>query len=219
MKLKAAIFDLDGTILNSLNDLHLTMNRVLKLSGYPEITLETVTHLIGYGAKEFMRLSLPEHARDKETLDKNLLTYLELYNNFGMDNTVIYDGMEKVFDKLIANNIKIGVLSNKPHIATIKTIEKFLPQYNFNVILGQKDIFPPKPDTTSSLYLAKELGENPSDIAFIGDAETDVKAANNGGFFPITVLWGYRSKQELEAAGGKNFVNKPEEILKYFNLI
>lgn len=213
MKFKAVIFDLDGTLLDTLQDLHLTMNRVLEKSGYPTISLETVKHLIGNGARDFMRLALPEHARDEENIDKNLLLYHKLYDECGQQNTKPYDGIEKVLKILTKSNIKIGVLSNKPHLATVSVVEKFFFSYHFHSVIGQKDIFPPKPDTASALYMANLLGVKPCETVFIGDGDTDAIVANNGGFYQLAVLWGYRSKEELKIAGAKNFVNSPDEIL------
>lgn len=218
MQLKAAIFDLDGTLLNSIDDLYITMNNVLTNSGYPPVSREQVRKNIGSGARDFMKLSLPEYAREEENIDKHLEIYHRAYSIYGYKNTAPYDGIIEVLKKLKENNIKISVLSNKPHRATMKVVERFFPQIEFDAVMGQKDIFPPKPDTQSALYMANLLGESPDSTAFFGDGETDVITAIEGGFFQVAVLWGYRTKEELQICGAKNFIQTPQEILKIFNI-
>jgi phosphoglycolate phosphatase len=218
MDFKAAIFDLDGTMIDSLQDLYLTMSRVLEAGGYPGIDLETVRHLIGNGAREFVRLSLPPHARDEQNVDKFLKIYRQLYDERGWQNTVLYDGIEEVLDALFERGVKVCILSNKPHPNTLDMVEKLFPKYKFDYILGQKDIFPPKPDPSSALHVAEVLGISASEIALIGDGDSDVMTAINGGFFPISVLWGYRTKEELEEAGANVFADSPRDILKIMRI-
>ncbi len=219
MKFKAAIFDLDGTLIDSLKDLHLTMSKVLELGGYPGIDLETVRHLIGNGAREFVRLSLPEGARDEENVDKNLRIYREIYDEIGSENTRPYDGIEEVLDALFKEGMTVCVLSNKPHPNTLDMVSKLFPKYRFHYVLGQKDIFPPKPDPSSALHIAEKLGLSPAEIALIGDGESDVQAAKAGGFFGISVLWGYRTIEELKEAGAQVFATLPQDILKIMGLL
>lgn len=218
MKLKAALFDLDGTLLNTLEDLYLTMTSVLKSGGYPLISHNTVKHFIGNGAREFMRLSLPENARDEENIDKYLLKYHTEYDKFGYMTTKPYDGINEILKILNDNNIPVGIISNKPHKATVNVIKNYFPDIWFKAVMGQTEKFPPKPDPASALYIINKLGFSPSETALIGDGDTDVKTAEKGGFYQAAVLWGYRTKEELAAVGATNFINNPKEILTLFNL-
>lgn len=218
MNLKAAIFDLDGTLLNSLHDLFLTMNDVLKGSGYSTISKEDVRKLIGNGARDFMRLSMPPHARTKENIDKHLSVYHTAYKKYGLKNTLPYPHIIEILKNLKKNNIKIAVLSNKPHAATVRVMERFFPDIDFDAVLGQKDDFPPKPDISSALYVAELLGEKPQDTAFIGDGDTDAIVGVKGGFYQISVLWGYRTYDELKAAGAENFISSPLELYDIFGI-
>lgn len=218
MKLKAAMFDIDGTLIDSIEDLYLTMNSVLNSGGYPRISREKVKHLIGNGARRFMELSLPEGARDKENVDRYLLKYHAEYEKNGCKNTVPFEGITEILQKLSENNILLAVISNKPHPAAVNVIKTYFPKTEFKVVMGQREDFPPKPDPASSLYAAKMLGFPPENIALIGDGDADAMAANNGGFYQAAVLWGYRTKEELEAAGAKNFLSKPSQILDIFDI-
>jgi phosphoglycolate phosphatase len=218
MNLKAAIFDLDGTLINSLHDLYLTMNDVLKGSGYSTISKDDVRKLIGNGARDFMRLSLPPHARTEENIDKHLTIYHLAYRKYGFKNTLPYPHITDILKKLKENNIKIAVLSNKPHAATVKVVKRFFPDIVFDAVLGQKDDFPPKPDISSAVYMADLLGEKPRDTAFIGDGDTDAVVGVKGGFYQVSVLWGYRNYDELKAAGAVNFINSPPELYDLFGI-
>lgn len=219
MKLNAVIFDLDGTLIDSLDDLHITMNRVLNDSGYPLLTKLEVKQLIGNGAREFVRLSLPKNQRSEENIDLHMEKYLKYYDKYGLDNTRPYENIENVLKKLQQNNIKIGILSNKPHDATVYSINKIFPHFNFDAILGQKDIFPPKPDIQSAIYTAKLMNVKPNETAFIGDGDTDVLVALKGDFYQASVTWGYRNKEDLKKTGAQNFLKTPEDILKMFDIM
>jgi phosphoglycolate phosphatase len=218
MDFKAAIFDLDGTLLDSLQDLYLTMREVLTLSGYPPIEKEQVRKLIGNGARDFMKYSLPPHARQEENVDLHLDVYHRTYKKYALKNTRPYPFVEDILIKLKKKNIKIAVLSNKPHYATVRVVERFFPHIEFDAVLGQKDDFPPKPDIASAIYLADVLSVEPDKAAFIGDGETDTIVALKAGFYQIAALWGYRTREELEAVGAENFAATPRELYGIFGI-
>lgn len=213
--LKAAIFDLDGTLLDTFDDLYNTMQAVLKHGGYPQISRECVRHLIGNGAREFMRLSLPEGSRDDENVDKNLQIYYDLYKTFAK-NAKPYKGIKELLKFLNNKEIKLAILSNKPHHATVDVISHYFYDIDFVEVLGQTDIYLPKPDTASAIYVANKLGFKPSQIAFIGDGDADAMTANSAGFYQASVLWGYRTKEELQSVGAVNFYETTEELKKLF---
>lgn len=206
---------MDGTLLNTLNDLYCTMQSVLKIGDYPGITMEEVRLLIGNGAREFLRLSLPEGERSEENVDKFLNIYYTEYEKFSKYSQP-YDGIDNVLRTLNDRNIPIAVLSNKPHGATVDVVAHFFGDISFVSVLGQTEHFAPKPDVSSALYSAEKLGLKPQEIAFIGDGDADAEVAVQGGFYPATVLWGYRTKEELLPHGAVNFYKKPSDLLKLF---
>ena len=128
------------------------------------------------------------------------------------------DGIEEVLDALFDKGIIVCVLSNKPHPNTLDMVAKFFPRHRFHYVLGQKDIFPPKPDPSSALHIATALNLFPNEIVLIGDGESDVMVAKNGGFFGISVLWGYRTLKELTEAGARVFARTPRDILRIMGL-
>ena len=210
---KAVIFDLDGTLLDTLDDLTDSINAMLNEYGYKAIGRERVRAIIGSGAKKLIADALPERVSDEEFL-KRLETYNRIYNASGSPKTKLFGGISEVLSELKNRGYRLAVLSNKPQHSTDKVAEKYLSGLGFDFIGGQSDKIKCKPDPAGALYILKELGVKPENAFLVGDGETDVLAAINAGLTGIAALWGNRTKDQLLAAGGKIFAEKPEDLLK-----
>lgn len=210
---KAVIFDLDGTLIDSLDDITDSINAMLFEFGYDALDREKVRSIIGEGAKKLIADALPEKVSDEEFVER-LETYNRIYNASGSPKTKLFDGIEEVVTELKARGYKLAVLSNKPQHSTDKVNDKYLKGLGFNVVLGQSEKIKCKPDPSGILYLLKELGVKPEDAYLVGDGETDILTAINADIIGICALWGNRTKAQLSSVGGKIFAENPKDILK-----
>jgi len=214
--IKAVIFDLDGTILDTLGDLMGAVNGMLRHFGYPEHPDPAFHKLaIGTGMRNYVRKSLPpEVAADEEKLDLCLTKMRELYAAHTNDLTKPYPGIIKMLDALTEEGIIINVLSNKPNIPTNELVEAWFSQQPFRYVFGEREGVPRKPEPQAPLEIAEALGFLPSEMAFIGDSGVDMQTGKNAGMLPIGVLWGFRSREELSENGAAYLAETPEDILK-----
>lgn len=211
--LKAYIFDLDGTLIDSLKDLASAVNRMLVEQGYPERDLALFPEYIGDGMRQLVSRALPESARTDEIIDRCLSSYQQQYQNGWHDQTVVYAGMQDVLDELKGRGMKIGCISNKPHHFTKLCCDHFFPADTFAVILGQRDEVPRKPDPAGAHEAAALLGLTTADCAYVGDSGIDMAFAKNSGMRGIGVSWGFRSVAELQEHGADVIVNLPWDLL------
>lgn len=213
---KAVIFDLDGTLLDSLCDITYVLNKTLEKFGIAEITLEKALTYIGNGARELVRLAIG--SENVRRLDEILASYKESYAKSDNSRAKLFVGEREFLENLKSAGVKIAILSNKPHAAAMRAEEVFFGDFHFDCVLGQKDGAPLKPDPAAVETVLKELDVRREDCLFVGDGETDVKTAKNAGMDCVSVLWGYRTRAQLEVAGAKrfaeNFDELAEEILK-----
>lgn len=215
MKYKLIIFDLDGTLLNSLPDILSVLNLTLKKFSLPEIGYEQARGYIGNGARELVRLAIGDE--NEHRLDEILSYYTKAYAE--SDNSVakLYDGEEAALKKLKSAGIKIAVLTNKPQPAAMNNAARFFKGFGIDLVQGQEEGVPLKPDPRAALSIAEKFGAKASECLIVGDGETDVMTAKRAGMDCISVLWGYRKKEQLEAAGARvfasNFVELSEIIL------
>ena len=210
---KAVIFDLDGTILDTFPDIYINIDKMLRHFGYPAVGKDTLRRYIGNGARELVRRSLGVDAKDgaiAECLDY----YNKNYTLTATENTVIFDGMEEVFATLSGRGYKLAVLTNKPQVSTDRIMDIFFRRGTFAEIVGGGAKVKCKPDKTETLNILSRLGVAAEDAYFVGDGETDVMTALNAGVRGVAVLWGYRTKEELTAAGAKIFAKTPADLLK-----
>jgi len=213
--IKALIFDLAGTIADTLPDLMSSMNAALSDCGFPTRTKEEILLAIGKGAKEFVCASLPpEHQNNPETNEKCLALYKKHYNEQYLNNTVPFKGIPELLKRLNEEGYLISVLSNKPDEKTVSIVTKLFPDIKFFSIRGQTDL-PTKPDPTVPIMMAKQMVINPADIAFVGDSDIDMQTGVNSGMTAIGVTWGYRPKQLLIDCGADFIADTPDEILDY----
>ena len=209
MKYNAVLFDLDGTLLNTLGDLHLGVNVTLKNHGYPQRTLEEVRAFVGNGARQLMQLALPQGTSEAE-LESILAEYLEWYRVNFCVTAAPYDGVKAVVDALIAKGVKVAVVSNKPDATTKKLAEMFFPGLP---AFGQRDDIPKKPAPQMVWRAMETLGVTAEEAVYVGDSEVDVATARNAGLPLVAVNWGFRTTEQLLTAGAEIIVNTAEELL------
>lgn len=216
--IKAVIFDLDGTILYTLSDLANAMNKMLAEFGYPVHTDLNVHRLaIGTGARNYVKKCLPEAVQsDDAQVDICLEAYRRIYDGAASVETKPYDGIDKVMTYLRENNIAINVLSNKPDSPTKALVEQWFSAFSPKYVYGERVGVKRKPDPEAPLEIAKSLGISPSEVAFVGDSDVDIKTGVNAGMIPVGVLWGYRDRELLEECGAKYLANTPEELIHIF---
>ncbi len=214
MAYKAVLFDLDGTLLDTLEDITSSVSRVLEQNGFPAHNMDTYRKFVGDGALKLVIRALPEDKRDDTIVRQCYDAFLEDYSRNWNVKTRPYDGIPELLDKLTTRGLKMAVLSNKPHNHTIKCMEGFLSDWNFDVVFGQRDNIPKKPDPAGALEIAEHLNISPSDFLYLGDTETDLKTSFAAGMFPVGVLWGFRTAEELQKNGAKVLIKRPLEVLE-----
>jgi phosphoglycolate phosphatase len=215
LKYRAILFDLDGTLLNTLQDVADAVNKGLSSLSFPQHTTEAYKTIIGEGRDVLVRRALPVDHRDDETALKLLNLVNAEYQIHWSDNTRPYPGIPELLDALAAKHIKIAVLSNKADDLTNLCVTKLLSQWRFTLVAGAKPSVPNKPDPTAALQIAKQLDISPAEFLYLGDSDIDMKTANRAGMYAIGAGWGFRSEQELLGAGAKVVIKHPSELLKY----
>lgn len=213
MPYKAILFDVDGTLLNTLEDLSGAVNRVLAGKGFPTHKLEAYRYFIGDGSAMLITRALPEEKRNDDTIRSCIEMFIEDYGRNWNVRTKPYDGVTEMLDALMARGLKIAALSNKPHEFTKRCVNHLLPNWPFEVVLGYRDAVPLKPDPASALEVAKRLNIPPVDFLFLGDSAVDMKTAIAAGMYPVGVLWGFRPIEELQENGAQALIERPLEIL------
>lgn len=213
MPYKAILFDVDGTLLNTLEDLSDAVNRVLAGKGFPTHKLEAYRYFIGDGSAMLITRALPEEKRNDDTIRSCIEMFIEDYGRNWNVRTKPYDGVTEMLDALMARGLKIAALSNKPHEFTKRCVNDLLPNWTFEVVLGYRDAVPLKPDPASALEVAKRLNIPPVDFLFLGDSAVDMKTAIAAGMYPVGVLWGFRPIEELQENGAQALIERPLEIL------
>lgn len=210
--IKTCIFDLDGTLINSMPAIMHYGNTALLHYGFPTHTQEKYRYFIGSGAAVLVHRMLGEY--DTEENFKNVKAmYDRLYESDVTYNTLPYDGICELLSSLSDFGINTAVLSNKPHNVTTTVVEKLFGTNTFDICFGQRDGVPKKPSPDAALTIINKLNCRPDETLFIGDTDIDIKTGKNSGFITTGVLWGFRDKDELEKAGADFIINTPKDIL------
>jgi phosphoglycolate phosphatase len=213
MKYKAIIFDLDGTLLNTLQDLANAINKGLSNLSLPQHSPEVIKYFVGEGREVMAMRSLPEDHRDAATLNKLVACINEEYIQHWEDNTAPYPGIPELLDALSGRDVKMTILSNKPRKFTELTVNKLLSRWHFEIVMGAMPSIPLKPEPAAALNIASQLDINPTDFFYLGDSDTDMKTAVAAGMFPAGATWGFRTEEELLAGGAKALVRYPTDAL------
>lgn len=215
MTYKAVIFDLDGTLLDTLDDLAHSMNHVLERFGFPTHPVEEYQYLVGEGASILAKRVVPDDHRNGETEAKILTAYLEEYAVHWNVYSRPYPGIVDLLTELNRLGIPIAVLSNKPDRFTRQCVAVLLEGIEFNEVVGDRPGKKRKPDPEGALELARILDVLPSQCLYVGDTATDMQTAVASGMKPVGVSWGFRSPDELVANGAEILLDHPSELLAY----
>lgn len=205
--------DLDGTLLDTLEDLADSMNDALRSFGFPVHSLDGYRLKIGDGAQMLAQRAVPvAQARDAVTVDAVYQAYLAVYERRWRFKTRPYEGIAGLLDACVAAGLPIAVYSNKPDRFTRMTVEALLPSWPWAVIRGQRPETARKPAPDGALAVAAEVGVRPEDCVFLGDSEADMHCARAAGMTAIGALWGFRSREEIVAAGAHHVVAAPAAV-------
>lgn len=215
MNFKGIIFDLDGTLVNSLEDLADAMNNVLSKFNYPTHDLNAYKFFIGNGILNLVRAALPETNRDKQTIAECFNLMNEIYNNNCTNKTKPYNGIIDLLNEVKSRNMKLAVFSNKADKFTKKIVQSLIPGY-FDEVVGLSSEAQKKPNPSGALEISKKLEILPENMMYIGDTGIDMQTANNAGMYAVGVLWGFRTKEELINNGAKHIISHPTEV---FNIL
>ncbi len=211
MTYHAILFDLDGTLANTLDDLADAMNWTLRQFGLPTHPADRYRHMVGEGVAVLARRALPPGRQD--LAERIIPRMRQRYGEHMFDKTRLYDGVPELLDELAARSVRTAVLSNKPHAATVQVVGTLLDRWRFDAVRGVADGGPIKPDPAGALAIAAELGIPPADWLYLGDTNVDIRTARAAGMFPVGALWGFRDAAELTAAGAAALIEHPQALL------
>jgi phosphoglycolate phosphatase len=213
MKFKAVLFDLDGTLLNTLDDLADSMNSALEQMGFPGHPVASYKVFVGDGVEVLVRRALPADHLDEATVTDCVRAMRREYDRRMFDKTRPYPGIPELLDGLTKKNVVLGVLSNKPDGPTRTIVGQMLPRWKFAAVAGQRPGVHKKPDPSGALAIARDLNLAPADFLYLGDTSTDMKTAVSAGMYPVGAAWGFRDERELRESGAKAVATYPTDVL------
>ena len=214
MKNKLIIFDLDGTLLNTIGDLAIGCDHMLSLRGLPGHTYEEYCTFVGNGIMRLVERALPEELRTEEYVKAARKDFVDYYIEHIDQKSVPYDGITELINELQSKGAKLAVASNKFQAGTEKLIRKFFPNIDFVEICGNREGVPLKPDTALVDIILEKAGVERNRVAMVGDSGVDIQTARNAGITSIGVCWGFRSREELEENRADHIVSSVEELKK-----
>ena len=209
---KLAIFDLDGTLLNTIEDLGYAANHALQAHGYPTHSIASYPFFVGNGVRRLIERVLPEDARTEATIDRLLITFKEYYNDHNTDYTKPYEGVPELLSLLSSRGVAIAVASNKYQAATEKLISHFFPTLSFIAVEGQKEGVPVKPDPSIVFEILAKAKTPKADTIYIGDSGVDMETARRACVDSVGVTCGFRPEKELVENHADTIVNSPGDI-------
>lgn len=211
---KACIFDLDGTLTNTLDSLVYSTNETLKEMKLPQITEDECRLFVGNGARVLMEKALSSSGVENlAKIEEAMQIYGRIFDANCTYHVVPYEGITEMLESMKNQGLKLAVLSNKPHKQAVHVVETIFGRETFQWIQGQIDTVPRKPNPTAVLQIAEKLGVSPAETMYIGDSEVDVATGKNAQMHTVGVTWGFRGKAVLENAGAESIVDSPKEII------
>jgi phosphoglycolate phosphatase len=210
---KGIIFDLDGTLADTLTDIANSMNRVLREKGYPVHPAEDYKYLIGRGLENLVSTSLPDECRLPSVISACLASLIEDYRDHCLVHTHLYPGIESLLVRLQDLGIKLAVFSNKADDLTQIIVQSLMPGIRFGKIVGARPDYPKKPDPSGAQLISDYLEISPEQMIYLGDSDVDMLTARGAGMMAVGVLWGFRTKEELLLNGADHLLSEPFELL------
>ncbi len=211
-KIKAVLFDMDGTITNTLDDLADATNYALASFGYPLHEVDAFRFFVGDGIPKLIERALPEDKKDEKTVSAVKDKFFEYYSVHSMDKTRAYDGVPETVKEVMSLGYKTAVVTNKDEPAAKEILARLYPDC-FDYIFGASDDIPKKPDPTLAHIAMKTLGVTPDECVFVGDSCVDIQTGKNSGAYDVGVSWGFRPREELEEYGATAIIDRPSELI------
>lgn len=212
---RAVIFDLDGTLLDTLSDIASAMNRVLARHAMPEHAVDAYRTMVGSGLRVLVARAVPDEARADDSLVASMAGELrEAYAADPVVRTKAYDGVDELLASLGGMGLPMAVLSNKADPLVQRIVRELFDVSIFRLVQGMRDDVPAKPDPTSALAIARALEVEPADVVYLGDSDVDVRTARNAGMVAVGAGWGFRGEAELVAAGADAVIDRPIDLVE-----
>ena len=212
--MSALIFDLDGTLLDTLDDIAFSANKTLQTYGWREHDVDAYKHFVGNGLHVLMQRIVPPETSDEEIL-KGVETFSAIYERTWNLSTQPYPDIVEMLKLFKHRGMKMAILSNKPDSFTQKCVSHHFSTIGFDCISGKKDLRPAKPDPTVTLEILEAFGVEPEQALFVGDSSVDIQTGLNAGMNTVGVDWGFRTREELVGAGAHIVVSTPKELIEY----
>ena len=211
---KGAIFDLDGTLLDTLESIAKAGNTMLKFFGYDPVAVKQYGVFAGNGADKLVERALT-YSKDPglSHLPEAIRVYRECFAEFCSYRVKPYDGIVRMLDELVTKKIRLGVVTNKPHVNAVRLMKEYFGNYPFTHVVGQQEGFPQKPDPAGIFSVLRDWDIAPSECVYLGDSDVDMQTGNNAGCLTVGVLWGFRDKGELDENGAHHTIENPLELL------
>lgn len=211
---RLVIFDLDGTLINSLEDIAASLNRVLELRGYCTFKTEEYRYLVGNGIRTLVERALPPAIRTEKLIEEIRLEFVEYYIKHSCEYTLPYEGIPQLLQQLSEEGIEMAVASNKFHRGTCQLVAHFFPTIPFRMVLGHREGVPAKPHRAMVDEIIRTVGVDRAQVLYVGDSDVDMRTATNSEVQGIGVTWGFRTREELYQAGAYSIIDHPLELLK-----
>ena len=212
---KLVIFDLDGTLLNTIDDLAAATNHALQQLGYPTHPVDTIRTYVGNGINKLLERSLPEKERNEENVQRMRSHFVPYYDKHNADLSYPYPGIVALLEELRDRGVMIAVASNKYQTATSKLVKHYFPTVNFIEVLGQREGIAVKPDPIIVFDILKKANVLPEEVLYVGDSGVDMQTAINSGVDAVGAAWGFRPKAELESFYPKGIIETADELITF----
>lgn len=214
MPFSHVIFDLDGTLLNTIDDIAAAGNHTCELFGWPTHSVDRYRHMVGDGVAKLVERFMPaEFVGDTATFERALDEQRTYYDAHKNDSTAPYEGVPAMLDALAEAGVTLAVLTNKEHMSAQPIVESYFGTERFALVQGRTPEFPPKPEPPATLHVLSELGVDPANALYVGDSNVDVRCGHNAGLKVCGVAWGFRGRAELEAEGAEYVIDRPGELV------